>query len=134
MIPGSSEKERLTDASLSQEVGGSSPSPGAIPAHYVIVRDNLPVGAAAAQIVHAAGESSPGNVGPDTFAVVLTAPDSAALEHVANQLRAMGLKPVLICEPDPPYNGAPTALGVYAPDRSVVRGMLRHLPLYGRQR
>jgi len=54
--------------------------------HYVVVRQDLPLGVLCAQVVHAAGESSD-RVPTGTHAVVLSVPDEAALASVAGRLR-----------------------------------------------
>jgi len=56
----------------------------------VIVRADLPRGVQSAQIVHAAGESSPGTLPSGTFAVTLTAPSEQALRKEAERLQARG--------------------------------------------
>ncbi len=83
----------------------------------------------AAQIVHAAGESSPGNLSPGTHAVVLTTPDEAALHAVAVRLEAAGISFVRIEEPDAPYLGQLMALGVRPGRKEVVGRPLSSLPL-----
>ena len=79
--------------------------------HYVVVRADLPPGFLAAQIVHAAGESSPGNIGPGTNAVVLAATreELGALEQ---RLVESGIAHVAVREPDEPWGGALTAIGL----------------------
>lgn len=107
--------------------GPASPS---APTHYVVVRADLPLGFLAAQVVHAAGESSPGKLPEGTNAVVLAVPDEAALRQLAARLTAAGAEHVLICEPDAPWSGAATAIGL-APvaDRARLRALLSSLPL-----
>ncbi len=85
----------------------------------------------AAQIVHAAGESSPGNLPPHTNAVVLAVADEGELLAVARRLVEAGIAHVAVREPDPPYGGALTAIGL-APvaDRRLVKGVLSRLRLY----
>src|SRR5271166_5973841 len=80
--------------------------------HYVLVRADLPRGLQAAMIVHAAGESSPGDLGPDTFAVVLSCRDELHLALEADRLAAAGVPLVRVHEPDAPYHGALMALGL----------------------
>jgi peptidyl-tRNA hydrolase len=98
--------------------------------HYVVVRTDLPAGVAAAQLVHAAGESSPGNLGAGTFAVVLAVPDEAALMKVADRLRAAGMPFTLIFESDAPWSGQLMAIGARPACRSVMRKVLSSIPLY----
>lgn len=101
--------------------------------HYVIVRRDLPLGFLAAQVVHAAGESSPGDLDPGTHAVVLAA-SSEQLAALERQLSKEGIAHVAIREPDPPWDGALTAIGV-APvtDRRPVRRLTSSLPLLGQR-
>lgn len=98
--------------------------------HYVVVRSDLPRGLQAANIVHAAGESAPGDLPEGTRAVCLTAPDEATLAAVADKLRAAGVALKAIHEPDAPHHGALMAIGC-APvrGREVLRRLLSSLPL-----
>lgn len=70
------------------------------------------LGHLAAQITHAAGESSPGNLPKDTFAVVLAVENEAILLELHEKLVFYNIDHVLIREPDPPFNGGATAIGV----------------------
>jgi peptidyl-tRNA hydrolase len=97
----------------------------------VIVRDDLPIGVAAAQIVHAAGESSPGSLPEGTFAVVLSVKDEHELLCVSRDLTSSGIAHKLIREPDLPWAGAAMTIGVKPLPRSTVRSVLKHLRLYG---
>jgi hypothetical protein len=100
--------------------------------HYIVVRADLPMGVIAAQIAHAAGESSRGDLGPGTFAVVLAVADQAALELEASRLVGRGVELVQIREPDAPYDGALMALGLRPGLRSALRRHLANLPLFRR--
>jgi peptidyl-tRNA hydrolase len=100
--------------------------------HYVIVREDLPPGAAAAQLVHAAGESSPGNLKAGTFAIVLSVPDEVTLLRLAERLLQAGLARHVVFESDPPYQGQAMAIGLQPARRSLLRPHLSNLPLYGR--
>lgn len=80
-------------------------------------------------IVHAAGESSPGDLPHDTYAVVLAVPDEAALAREAAQLEKAGVAFVPIAEPDAPWNGALMALGLRPARKEVLRKHLSCLPL-----
>ena len=84
----------------------------------------------ASQIVHASGESVSGPIPEGTYAVVLAVPDIRGLLDVRDALEAAGIPHKLICEPDAPYNGAPTCIGL-APttDRRKIRKVLGRLPL-----
>lgn len=101
--------------------------------HYVVVRDDLPLGFLTAQVVHAAGESSPGDLHPGTNAVVLAVPNEAALLEIERKLSHAGIRHVAIREPDKPWNNALTAIGlVPVDDRSAIKRLLSTLPLLGR--
>ena len=80
-------------------------------------------------MVHAAGESSPGNLSPGTNAVVLDAGDENGLEAVAVRLQKAGVAFVRIEEPDAPHNGALMALGVVPGRKEALRRHLSSLPL-----
>jgi hypothetical protein len=95
----------------------------------VIVRADLPRGVQAAQIVHAAGESSPGNLPDGTFAFVLAVPNRDALEGVAAKLAERGIAHRRIEEPDAPWNGELMALGVVPARKEVLQRALSSLPL-----
>lgn len=82
-----------------------------------------------AQTIHAAGESSPGNLPTHTYAVALKARDEAQLVEIHARLEADGVPCVLIREPDPPWNNQAMALGIVPCDRSRVRKHLSQLPL-----
>jgi len=106
--------------------------------HYVVVRDDLPLGVLAAQLVHAAGESfspcvscsSDQHLRRGTYVVVLAVHDENQLLLQCARLRAAGLEPHLIREPDAPYNGQAMALAVPpTQDRATVRRVLANLPL-----
>jgi len=94
------------------------------------VRSDLPQGFLASQVVHAAGESSPGNLPEGTHAIVLAVPDIRRLLETRRALEDAGIPHKLICEPDPPHNGAPTAIGITPTrDRRAIRRVLGRLPL-----
>ncbi|MCC6995884.1 MAG: hypothetical protein IT370_14845 [Deltaproteobacteria bacterium] len=113
------------------------------------MRRDLPLGMIAAQLIHAAGESSPGGLASGTRAVALMVEDEAALRALAQSLVRWGVPHVQIREPDPPWSGAENpeqdnaeprsagssslmAIGVVpmAPrDRKQLRRLLGGLPL-----
>lgn len=93
------------------------------------MRADLPRGIQAANIVHAAGESSPGNLPEGTHAVVLTVPNEDALRSVAARLEENGIRHVRIVEPDAPYCGALMALGVVPGRKEDLKRALSSLPL-----
>lgn len=102
--------------------------------HYIVVRADLPLGFLAAQVTHAAGESSPGGLPKATNAVVLSVPTETDLMDVAAKLTAAGTAHVLIEEPDAPWNGAATAIGLHpVVDRSAAKKVLQKLPLLGQE-
>lgn len=92
------------------------------------MRRDLPLGLMAAQITHAAGESSD-KLPAGTYAVVLAAPDAAALEALSARLDAAGVRHTVIRENDPPYCGEATAIGVEPAPRSVLKRHFSSLPL-----
>lgn len=102
---------------------------------FVIVRADLPMGFAAAQVVHATGESVEGRVVVEgTNAVVLAVAGEPKLLWLAEQLAAAGIPHVLVREPDAPWLGQATAIGLPPLDRREVIlrcPALRRLSLYG---
>lgn len=80
--------------------------------------------------MHAAGESSPGNLSSGTYAVVLSTEDDLELMQVADRLRAAGLEHVCIFESDAPWLGQLMAIGVKPLLRSQGRKVLSSIPLY----
>lgn len=80
-------------------------------------------------MVHAAGESSPGNLQPGTFAVALTMPGERELVQLADTLRRAGVAFTAIFEPDAPHNGALMALGLAPRRKGELRRHLSALPL-----
>jgi len=97
--------------------------------HYVVVRSDLPRGLLAAQVVHAAGESSPGPVPPGTHAVVLAAATQGALEEVSQRLTAAGVTHARVVESDAPYTDQLMAIGVPPARKEDIRRHLSALPL-----
>jgi hypothetical protein len=84
----------------------------------------------AAQLTHAAGESSPGRLPSGTRAIVLAAADEAALARLEERLHLAAIAHVAIREPDLPWAGALMAIGVTpVRDRAPVRRALGRLPL-----
>lgn len=80
-------------------------------------------------MVHAAGESAPGNLPAGTFAVVLAVRDEAALAMLEACLRAGGAPVTAIREDDAPYHGSLTALGLRPAPRGTYARWLAALPL-----
>lgn len=122
----------MCPCSTTIEAARSEPTPVVdvdVLTHYCIVRRDLSPGTQAAQLIHAAGESSPGNLPPHTFAVALTCADECELYELAIRLDAAGVKHKVIAEPDEPYNGAFMAIGVFPQPRSRIRRHFSNLPL-----
>lgn len=112
--------------------------PGSPFYHYVIVRADLPRGLQAAQICHAAGESTLNGAPPEgTHAVVLQVDDEDHLLHIAEKIWYAEIPHTVIYEPDLPNSpnlgpdvGQATAIGIVpARDRSEIRKVLGRLPL-----
>lgn len=95
----------------------------------MIVRRDLPIGTLAAQIIHAAGESSPGNLPEDTFAVALAADSELQLLSIEQKLKNKNIPHAAIREPDAPWLGQLMAIGIAPCDRSLVRKEIGNLPL-----
>lgn len=95
------------------------------PTQYLVLHRscaNTP-GVLACQAAHAAAESIRSlPVPPDTVVCALVAETSEALEKLAKLLTDAGIEHVLIHEPDPPYSGAATALGIAPMERELVKG------------
>jgi len=103
--------------------------------HYCLIREDLPVGAIGAQLVHAAGESSPGDLPDGTVAVVLAARGVAHLEHLERKLVRLEIPHRAIREPDAPYNGELMAIGIRpVDDRELVKPVTSGLRLLGKER
>ena len=95
----------------------------------MIVRGDLPRGLQAAMLVHAAGESSPGNMSDGTYAVVLKARDEVHLAAEADRLERAGVRLVRVHEPDAPYHGSLMSLGLVPGRREDLRRHVSQLPL-----
>lgn len=107
-----------------------------VPTHYCVVREDLPRGVLAAQLIHAAGESGPGQQGlhaepTGLYAVALAVRDEAELLLVEDKLRFYEIPHRAIREPDPPWCGQLMAIGVVpmARDGRSLRRVLQRLPL-----
>lgn len=127
---GSSDGAASERALAKGEDGGSSPSRRSIQplVHYCIVREDLPVGTMAAQLVHAAGESGP--VKPGTIAIALRSSRAAIyqlLEELGGDPR-FSIAPVY--ETDGDYAGQLMAIGFAPVERSSrLRPLLRRFRL-----
>lgn len=102
------------------------------PTHYIITRKDLPIGFMAAQIVHAAGESVVSEVRPGTNAIVLEVDNERLLRELARKLSRSGIPHIVVYEPDPPWDGQMTAIGITpVTDRSIVKQFVKKLSLLG---
>lgn len=79
--------------------------------------------------MHAAGESSPGDLANGTYAVVLAVPDEAALQQLADELYVNAVPHVVIVETDGPHAGQAMAIGLRPGRKEVLRRSLSSLPL-----
>lgn len=89
-------------------------------------------GVLASQIWHAARECMRAGTGPagNTERVcALEAKSSDDLRDLAEVLTAQGVHHVLLCEPDAPWNGAATAVGIDVCDRDVVKPLVAQFGL-----
>jgi hypothetical protein len=105
------------------------------PYQYLILHASCKnhLGVLAVQAAHAAGESCLAGAAPsDTRVVALVADKSDELVALSKALHAAEppIPHVLIVEPDPPYQGAATALGIMPTrDRERVRAFVAHFPI-----
>lgn len=98
------------------------------------MRKDIPIGLAAAQVVHAAGESALSRVPKGTHAVVLQVDNQLNLKTISNQLDDKSIDHVVISESDKPYCGELTAIGlmpITSEERDEVKKVLSSLKLYG---
>ena len=94
-----------------------------------MVRTDISRGLQSANLIHGAGESSPGNLPEGTHAVALAVPDELALHHLAAKLEAADVRFVRIVESDAPYAGALMALGLVPARKETLRRHLSSYPL-----
>jgi len=87
------------------------------------------MGLLAAQVTHAAGESSPGNLPEGTCAVVLGVTGPEALQLLKDSLERKGVPHKAVIENDQPYSGQLMALGLVPAPKSKLKGLLRGYPL-----
>lgn len=80
-------------------------------------------------MVHAAGESSTGDLPEGTIAIVLAAQNEEHLLQIADNLRNNQVPHKLIREPDPPWDGALMAIGVKPNNKRLLRKHFSNLPL-----
>lgn len=112
---------------MTSAVAGSSPA--RFKTHYCIIRQDLPVGVFAAQLIHAAGESAKG-VEVGTHAVALAARDEFHLERLEVKLRRLKIPHHAIREPDAPWLGQLMAIGIEpVVDRQITKKVTKGLKL-----
>jgi hypothetical protein len=83
----------------------------------------------AAQLIHAAGESSPGDLSSGTFAIALAAKSELQLLAIEKRLISQNIQHSAIRESDDPWDGQLMAIGIAPCDRSIVRKEVSQLPL-----
>lgn len=83
----------------------------------------------AAQLIHAAGESSDGHVPKGTYAIALVARDENHLKEISRLLIRNSIKHTVIVECDEPYANQATAIGITPTERHKLKRMLSKLPL-----
>lgn len=94
----------------------------------------MALGAQFAQLQHASRQSAylAGQPAPDgTYALALAAKDEAELLSIQGELFQLDFPHKIIREPDAPFLGAATALGLCPTLRSRLPRFLRKLPLLG---
>ncbi len=94
--------------------------------HYILVRRDLPFGTTLAQVAHAAANTGQGQI----TVAVLGVRDEPTLKRWADKLTKHNAAHAVIKEPDPPYNGAWTAIGVFPSLRSRLSPIFRKLTTY----
>ena len=145
-IPDLTESERVANKSPCIDRQGSPASPASVlptrlpsataevdhDVHYVIIREDLPRGFAGAQVVHASGISA-GMLGrpvsEETYARFLAVRDEGHLLQISMKLDARGVDHVLVREPDAPWCGQATAIGIPPTrDCAAIRRCTSDLP------
>lgn len=87
----------------------------------------MPFGLICAQLIHAAGESSPGGLPDGTFAVALAAKNETELLAIECRLLDADVSLRSIREPD--LGGSLTALGLTPAPKSKLYRLLSSIPL-----
>lgn len=96
--------------------------------HYAVVRNDIPKGVQMAQILHAAGESSPGNLLSGTIAVALAAKDESELLLLENKLILAKFNEFkAIREPD--RNNELMAIGFVPCFKEKIKKFISNFPL-----
>lgn len=98
--------------------------------HYILVRNDLPLGLLAAQVCHAAGESVADGTPPPpgTHAVVLGL-SPRQLADALTALQLAGVPHVAIIENQAPYAAQLTAVGLRPTQKEVVYKHLKNYKL-----
>lgn len=99
------------------------------PYQYLVIHRscaNLP-GVLACQVAHAAGESiRVAPISDQTHVVALVAEKADELEALHEELTKAGIHHVIVREPDPPYFGSATVVGIEPTvDREAVRPFVK---------
>lgn len=89
----------------------------------------MPVGATAAQLAHAVGQSLDARHPEDTYVVILACRDEAHLRAEAARLELAGVALARVVETDGPHAGQLTAVGVKPARKEALRRHLSSLPL-----
>ena len=100
--------------------------------HYILLREDMTIGQKLAQTTHAAGESfkiPPKIRGAPVYAVCLSVKTEYDLLKIEMALQNANIEHVAIREPDEPFCGAITAIGICPVERSKVKKFLSNLPL-----
>lgn len=97
--------------------------------HYCVVRSDIPFGAQAAQLIHAAGQSVTESVSEGTYAIALHVASEEALRSLSVRLTTASIAHTLIIESDAPYSGQAMALGIKPADRKLLKPFLSSYPL-----
>ncbi len=80
-------------------------------------------------IVHAAGESSPGNLPSGIHAICLVVPGEKELQELEKTLFRAGVPFSSIIENDHPYVGQLMAIGCVPAEKGALKRYLSYLPL-----
>ncbi len=127
------DRERLV---RSPDALPASPAPVVEEPHYkqyILIRKDLGChGFAAAQIGHAAGESAiKFGLPPHTWIAIIAVPTEGALRDISRKMTERGIEHVLIEEPDAPWHGQATAIGVKATKNHMpIKKLTSHFPRY----
>jgi hypothetical protein len=92
--------------------------------HYCVVRADIPFGAQAAQLIHAAGYSVSEPIPPDSYAIALHVQNEVELRSLAAILSAAQIDHRLIIESDAPYTDQAMAIGIRPMDRKLLKPFL----------